>query len=73
MMATITHRCVGIHNDMSWYASSMLGSVFFADDGELSQLDFISVGYLMCIILAIAAEVFHWRLYLTMFVARKRF
>ena len=51
----------------------MLGSVFFADDGELSQLDFISVGYFMCIILAIAAEAFHWRLYLTMFVARKCF
>ena len=72
-MATITHRCVGIHNDMSWYAVLMLGSVFFAGGGELSQLVFVSVGYFMCIILAIAAEAFHWRLYLTMFVAKKCF
>jgi len=51
----------------------MLGSVFFADGGKISQLAFIGVGYFMCIILAIAAEIFHRRLYLTMFVARKCF
>ena len=51
----------------------MLGSVVFAGGGELSQPVFISVEYFMCIILAIAAEAFHWRLYLTMIVVRKRF